>query len=62
MSVERIGKFLQFNDLGITPSIGIETEIIDECIAEVISKGIKGVFGCPVFGFKQDNLNFLERT
>jgi len=62
MPVERIGKFLRFDDLGITPSLGVETDKIDVCIAEVKKSGVKGLFGCPVFGFKQDNLDFLKET
>jgi hypothetical protein len=61
MPVERVGGFLEFSDLGITPSLGIETSKIDDCISEIQRRKIMGVFGCPAFGFKQDNLDFLEQ-
>jgi len=59
MPIERIGKYLETADLGFTHSLGIETNQIDSCIQEIQNRKILGVFGCPVFGFKQDNLEFL---
>jgi hypothetical protein len=61
MPIERIGRYLEVADLGITPSIGIETAILDDCIEEICQRNIRGVFGFPPFGFKQDNLDFLRR-
>jgi len=60
MPIERIGKFLETGDLGITHSLGIETSQLDSCIREIRDRNILGVFGCPGFGFQQDNLNFLS--
>ena len=60
MPIERIDKFFETPDLGITHSLGVETHQIDDCIREVQSRNILGVFGCPVFGFKQDDLDFFH--
>ena len=62
MPVKRQGRYLEFADIGIVPSLGIETSQLDDCIAEIRRRGIKGVFGCPVFGFKQTDLDFLEKV
>ncbi len=59
MPIERIGKYLETADLGIAHSLGIETDQIEDCISEIQERKIYGTFGCPVFGFKQDNLDFL---
>src|SRR5215467_2545780 len=61
MPIQREGRFLITRDLGITPSIGIETRKIRACIAALKSKRFEGVFGHPSFGFKQDNLDFLSQ-
>lgn len=61
MAIERVGKFLETSDLGITHSLGIETRQIDDCIREIQSRNIQGVFGCPVFGFKQDDMDFFHK-
>lgn len=60
MPIKRIGKFFETADLGITHSLGIETDQVDGCVQEIQDRKILGVFGCPVFGFKQDNLGFLN--
>ena len=60
MPIERIGKFLEFEDLGITHSLGIETDQLNSCLKEIKKRDIKGVFGCPVFGFKEDNFDFMN--
>jgi hypothetical protein len=60
MPITRIGKFLETADLGIAYSLGIESEHLDSCIAEINKREIRGVFGCPHFGFKESNLNFLK--
>jgi hypothetical protein len=59
MPIARVGKFLETADLGITHSLGIESERLDDCVNEINRRGIRGVFGCPVFGFKESNLDFL---
>lgn len=46
--------------MGITHSLGIETSLLADCIQEIKDREILGVFGCPVFGFKQDNINFMN--
>lgn len=61
MPVTRVGEFLIFDDLGITPSLGIETGNLENCISEVLRLNIRGVFGCPAFGFNQDELDFLVK-
>ncbi|MBB1440664.1 hypothetical protein H5202_18720 [Shewanella sp. SG41-4] len=61
MPIERIGKYLETEDLGITHSLGIETNQIESCIREIQDRNILGTFGCPVFGFKQEDLDFLNQ-
>jgi hypothetical protein len=61
MPVERVGDFLEFHDLGITPSLGIESEHLTECVSEVTRRGWLGAFGCPTFGFNERDLNFLHQ-
>ncbi len=60
MPIERIGKYYETADLGITHSLGIETNQIESCLQEIQDRNILGVFGCPAFGFKQEDLNFLN--
>ena len=61
MPVERINQFLEFTDLGGTPSLGIESEKLSECVAELRRRGWLGAFGCPGFGFREANLDFLSQ-
>jgi len=61
MSIKRIGKYLHFDELGITPSIGIETPILDDCVAEAQTQKFEGVFGSSCFRFTEESLDFLER-
>ncbi|MEM7468333.1 MAG: hypothetical protein AAF387_15795, partial [Pseudomonadota bacterium] len=60
MPIKRVGKFLETSDLGITRSVGIETTQIARCVSHIQKKKILGAFGCPAFGFRQDNLDFLN--
>ena len=61
MPIARVGKFFETADLGIVHSLGIESVQMGDCIAEINRRGIRGIFGCPVFGFQESNLDFLER-
>lgn len=61
MPIARIGNHLETADLGITHSLGIETAQMESCIREIQDRKILGVFGCPVFGFKQEDLDFLNQ-
>lgn len=61
MPIARVRKFLETADLGITHSLGIESAQLDACISEINQRGICGVFGCPVFGFNENNLDFLSQ-
>lgn len=61
MPIERIGNYFETADLGITHSLGIETAQLEGCIREIQDRKILGVFGCPVFGFKQEDLDFLNQ-
>jgi hypothetical protein len=60
MPIERVDKFLETEDLGITHSLGIESDKLKACIKEIVKRNIAGVFGCPVFGFKEDNFDFMR--
>ena len=59
MPIERKGKFLITEDLGITPSIGIESEHLAQCIKQTKKKKFLGAFGCPAFGFFEQDFNFF---
>jgi hypothetical protein len=61
MPIQREGKYLIIRELGITPSIGIETRKIRACIAAAKTKAFEGVFGTPSFGFEENNLDFLAQ-
>ncbi len=61
MPIKRIGKFLETPDLGITHSLGIESEIIESCIAEIQKRDIRGIFGSSCFGFHEESLDFLNQ-
>jgi len=60
MSIERKGQFLITEELGVTPSLGIESSQLRECISEIKERKFKGVFGAPYFGFREQNLDFLR--
>jgi hypothetical protein len=60
MPITRIGDFLRADDIGITPMLGIESSNIQACIAEVKRLGVKGIFGCSAFDFRENNLDFLN--
>jgi hypothetical protein len=57
MPIQREDEFLVTRDLGITPSVGIESSRLLECIAH--ARSFDGAFGTPGFGFREDNLDFL---
>lgn len=59
MPIRRIGEFLEAGDLQGGCSLGIESDCLPDCVAEVQRRKISGVFGSPGFGFREDNLNFL---
>jgi len=60
MPIQREGQFLRFHNLGITSSLGIESTQLQACLAEVRAAGLKGVFGCPGFDFREETLDFLR--
>jgi hypothetical protein len=60
MPISREGKFLITRDLGHTLHIGLESSALPACIAEAKRAGYKGVFGSPVFGFNEQNLECLR--
>lgn len=51
--------FILWPDAYHTPSLGIESARLPECIAEVKRRGLKGVFGTVPF-FEQESLDFLS--
>ncbi len=59
MAIQREREFLVERDLAGRLSVGFESTRIDECVAEVASRGALGVFGSPGHGFTGDNLDFL---
>lgn len=55
--------FREWHDqLDGVPSVGVETDRLEECIDHYHEQGFRGLFGSPNFGFAQDNLDFLEHT
>ena len=60
MPIKRISNFLESDDLGITHSLGIESDQLSACIKEIRDRNIQGAFGCPVFGFKEEDLDFFH--
>lgn len=62
MPIERKGEFLKWDDSGFNPALGIETNRLESCIKETQNENLAGLFGSPGWGFKQDNLDFLNRT
>lgn len=63
MTIEKVGEFYKDEGvakLGILPSIGINSENLDRCLLEVKENNVERIFGHPNFGFKEDNLDFLQ--
>mgnify|MGYP001088436270 CR=1 FL=1 len=63
MTIKRVGEFYREEYPGqknVLPSLGIESSNIDACIKEIKDNHIKGVFGACIFGFEEDNLDFLK--
>ncbi len=52
------GGFIFWPDATYTPSLGIESDRLHECIAEVKRRGLKGVFGTVPY-FRESTLDFL---
>jgi hypothetical protein len=44
------------------PGVGVDSARIDACVAYYHEHGFRGLFGHELFGFRQDNLDFLART
>ncbi|MFT5462079.1 MAG: hypothetical protein ACI8QS_000951 [Planctomycetota bacterium] len=60
MTIHRDNDFLVDTDLAGRLSVGIESDRIEECVAEFAARGASGVFGAPCFGFTGDDLDFLH--
>ena len=60
MGIAREGEFLVAREMGIVPSLGIESDRLQQCVAEARAKGFRGVIGTDPFGFREDNLDFLN--
>ncbi len=61
MPIHREGAYLHSSDIDGLLSIGIESDKLEACVNEVLRHRVKGVFGTPTFGFKEDNLDFLTK-
>jgi len=53
--------FILWPDACHTPSLGIESDRLQECLAEVERRGLKGVFGTLPY-FRENSLDFLSAT
>jgi len=64
MDIERKASgFLEsHDDVDGVPSVGVESDRLDDCIDYYQRKGFRGLFGHPEFGFREKNLDFLKRT
>jgi hypothetical protein len=62
MGIQREGRFLVTHDLGTCSWLGIESDRMEKCLAEVRAKQYRGVFGTPDFGFREENLDFLREV
>lgn len=60
MHIERAEGFWLDTDKENRVSIGIESERLVECMAEATRRKAWGVFGNATYGFKHDNLDFLN--
>lgn len=62
MPIRREDGFYVNYDLALDGmSVGIETDRLSECIDRIKRDRIKGVFGHASFGFRGDDLDFLEQ-
>ena len=43
------------------PSLGIESDRLEECLAHCREHSYRGVFGSPPLGFCETDLNFLKQ-
>jgi hypothetical protein len=59
MPIQRENNYLVTHDLGVTSSIGIESDQLAACVTR--AKSFEGVFGSSCFDFWEDNLDFLKR-
>jgi hypothetical protein len=59
MPVSLENGFYQTHDFAHVSGLYVDSKQFSKCIEEIKSKKIKGVFGSPAFGFKEDNLDFL---
>lgn len=64
MSIElRESGFHEWHDhIDGMPAVGIESNRIDDCLAHYHRHGFCGLFGHSMFGFTQDNLDFLAHA
>lgn len=53
------GGYYISHDLAHVSCVGIESSRLHDCLAHIRSERIKGVFGCPGYGFTEPNLDFL---
>lgn len=62
MPITREGQFLITHDADQdnVPSLGIESSQLAACIAEAKAQQYMRVFGSPCFGFKENDLDFLQ--
>jgi hypothetical protein len=60
MPIAREGQFLITRTMGNVPHLGLESAQLTECIAEVKKSAWKGVFGSPLFGFRESTLDALR--
>jgi len=44
------------------PAVGVKSDKVEACMAYYRQGNFVGLFGCPSFGFHQDNLDFLTQA
>jgi hypothetical protein len=59
MPIKRQGRFLLFTDNNMPVSLGLESEALGECLAEIRSKPYYGVFATNPWGFREEDVACL---
>jgi hypothetical protein len=59
-AIGRRGQFLRWDSPRGVPSLGIETKQLRACVLQAKTEKIQSVFGSAVFGFEEDDLDFLR--
>lgn len=59
MPIALEGDFYVTHDLAHVTCVGIDSRRLPQCVSHIQAQQIRGVFGCPGYGFAEENLDFL---